>query len=100
MSWSPTYSTEALCPSDWLRWLQCHAGQFKPLAACRKQRLSHRHCCALRLQGIAIWQLFAGVQFFSPLTISLLWAIYNAIPPFLILFYAAVGRVSTPVQML
>ena len=47
------------------------------------------------LQGVAIWQLFSGVDFFSPLTISLLWAIYNAIPPFLILFYAAVGRVRT-----
>ena len=47
------------------------------------------------LQGVAIWQLFSGVDFFSPLTISLLWAIYNAVPPFLILFYAAVGRVRT-----
>jgi cellulose synthase/poly-beta-1,6-N-acetylglucosamine synthase-like glycosyltransferase len=42
--------------------------------------------------AIAVWQLIAGVDFFSPLTISLLWAIYNAIPPFLILWYSVVGR--------
>ena len=52
------------------------------------------NCVHLHLQGIAVWQLIAGVDFFSPLTISLLWAIYNAIPPFLILWYSVVGRVS------
>ena len=46
------------------------------------------------LQGVAIWQLFTGATVLSPLCISMLWAIYNAIPPYLILHFAIFGRVS------
>ena len=46
------------------------------------------------LQGVAIWQLVTGAAILSPLCISMLWAIYNAIPPYLILHFAFFGRVS------
>jgi hypothetical protein len=42
---------------------------------------------------VAIWQLFTGAAVLSPLCISMLWAIYNAIPPYLILHFAIFGRV-------
>ena len=46
------------------------------------------------MQGVAIWQLFTGATVLSPLCISMLWALYNAIPPYLILHFAIFGRVS------
>lgn len=45
------------------------------------------------MQGVAIWQLFTGASILSPLCISMLWALYNAIPPYLILHFAIFGRV-------
>ena len=50
--------------------------------------------CAV--QGVAIWQLVTGAAVLSPLCISMLWAIYNAIPPYLIIHFALFGRVSFP----
>ncbi|DBA65793.1 TPA: hypothetical protein ACH3X2_002830 [Trebouxia sp. C0005] len=47
--------------------------------------------------GVAIWQLFTGAAVLSPLCISMLWAIYNAIPPYLILHFAIFGR-GLPLQ--
>lgn len=46
------------------------------------------------MQGVAVWQLFTGATILSPLCISMLWALYNAIPPYLILHFAMFGRVS------
>ena len=46
------------------------------------------HCLAVVLLtatiGIAVWQLVAGAKALSPLLISLLWAVYAIIPPFLL----------------
>ena len=52
------------------------------------------HCVALILLtstiAIGIWQLVAGAKVRSPLLISVLWAVYANIPPFLL-----VGLLST-----
>ena len=55
-----------------------------------------QHCClfARYVQAVAIWQLWTGATVLSPLCISMLWALYNAIPPYLILHFALFGRVS------
>ena len=37
-------------------------------------------------------QLFSGPTLSSPLAISVIWAVYAAIPPFLVCFYAFVSR--------
>ena len=46
------------------------------------------HCVALVLLtstiAIGIWQLVAGAKVRSPLLISVLWAVYTNIPPFLL----------------
>ena len=46
------------------------------------------HCVALILLtstiAIGIWQLVAGAKVRSPLLISVLWAVYTNIPPFLL----------------
>lgn len=42
--------------------------------------------------GEGLSQLFGSGQKTSPLIISIIWAIYNAIPPFLVLWYAMVGK--------
>ena len=46
------------------------------------------HCVALILLtstiAIGIWQLVAGAKVRSPLLISVLWAVYANIPPFLL----------------
>ncbi|KAK9865087.1 hypothetical protein WJX84_007198 [Apatococcus fuscideae] len=41
--------------------------------------------------AVAIWQLVDGALVFSPLLISVLWAAYAIVPPFLLLFYATIG---------
>lgn len=41
--------------------------------------------------AVAIWQLVDGANVFSPLIISVLWAAYAVVPPFLLLFYAVIG---------
>jgi len=42
--------------------------------------------------GVGIWQLVAGAEVISPLLISVLWAVYSAIPPTLLLYYATLGN--------
>ena len=37
-------------------------------------------------------QVFTGAVIISPLLISIIWCLYNMIPPFLVLVYAAFGR--------
>ena len=41
--------------------------------------------------AVAIWQLVDGALVFSPLLISVLWAAYAIVPPFLLLFYTVIG---------
>lgn len=43
--------------------------------------------------AVGFWQLLVAPTLLSPLAISLLWAIYNAIPPYLIIHYTWIGRV-------
>lgn len=42
--------------------------------------------------GVGVWQLVAGAQVISPLLISVLWAVYAAVPPTLLLYYATLGQ--------
>ncbi|BDA41271.1 Cellulose synthase 1 [Coccomyxa sp. Obi] len=53
------------------------------------------HCLAVIVlaatMAIGIWQLVAGAQALSPLLISVLWAAFAMVPPFLLVSYAAVG---------
>ena len=42
--------------------------------------------------AIGIWQLIDGAAVVSPLLISILWAAYAAIPPFLLLLYSVTGH--------
>ena len=42
--------------------------------------------------GIGIWQLIDGAAVVSPLLISILWAAYASIPPFLLLLYSVTGH--------
>ena len=42
--------------------------------------------------GIGIWQLIDGAAVLSPLLISILWAAYSIIPPFLLLLYSFTGH--------
>ena len=37
-------------------------------------------------------QVFTGAVIISPLLISIIWCLYNMIPPFLVLTYACFGR--------
>ncbi|KAK9823799.1 hypothetical protein WJX72_005584 [[Myrmecia] bisecta] len=41
---------------------------------------------------MGVWQLLDGSEVFSPLLISVLWATYNAVPPYLLLHYAIFGN--------
>ena len=51
-------------------------------------------CFVLLLASIGqgLKQLFTSGSVTSPLAISIIWAVYNAIPPFLVLWYAIVGK--------
>ena len=42
--------------------------------------------------GEGLYQLFTTASVTSPLAMSVIWAIYNAVPPALVLFYALVGK--------
>ena len=42
--------------------------------------------------GEGLKQLFSAGTVTSPLVISIIWAVYNAIPTFLVLWYAIVGK--------
>lgn len=42
--------------------------------------------------AIGIWELVDGAQIFSPLLISVLWATYNIIAPYLLIHYALFGK--------
>lgn len=49
-------------------------------------------CALMASVGEGLKQLFTTASVTSPLAISVIWAIYNAIPPGLVLFYALVGK--------
>ena len=42
--------------------------------------------------AIGIWELVDGAEIFSPLLISVLWATYNIIAPYLLIHYAIFGK--------
>ena len=49
-------------------------------------------CLLMASVGEGLKQLFTSASVTSPLAISVIWAIYNAIPPGLVLFYALAGK--------
>ncbi len=49
-------------------------------------------CILAASVGEGLYQLFTTATITSPLAMSVIWAVYNAIPPGLVLFYAFVGK--------